>query len=59
MGISRLQPGEDVKEECSENRMRLGVHFPSDIEAGKILAKRLMEFFKKEPDLNFREWFSL
>jgi len=46
----------DFAEECSENRMRLGVHFPSDIEAGRLLAKELMKYYKDEGSSGFREW---
>lgn len=41
------------------NRMRGGLHFPSDIEAGKTLAKRIYKYYKKPKDLNFKEWINL
>lgn len=43
--------------EVAENRMKAGIHYPSDIMAGKLLAKKLLNFYKKSDDLNFAEWF--
>lgn len=41
------------------NRMKAGIHFPSDIEAGKLLARKLYKYFKKPTKLEFKEWFSI
>lgn len=44
-------------EEVAENRMKGGVHYPSDIWAGKVLAKELMKYYKEPQKLSFKEWF--
>ena len=46
----------DYAHEVSENRMKAGVHYPSDIMAGKILAKKLLAFYKDPKHLHFKEW---
>jgi len=45
-------------EEVAENRMKGGVHYPSDIRAGKVLAKELLNFYKEPKRLSFKEWFA-
>lgn len=46
----------DYAHEVAENRMKAGVHYPSDIMAGKMLAKKLLNFYKKSDSMNFAEW---
>ena len=43
-------------EEVAENRMKGGVHYPSDIRAGKLLAKELINYYKEPQKLHFKEW---
>lgn len=43
----------------SLNRMRAGVHYPSDIESGKLLARKLYKYYKKPKEFNFKEWMSI
>jgi membrane-associated phospholipid phosphatase len=38
--------------------MKGGVHYPSDIRAGKVLAKELLNFYKEPKRLSFKEWFA-
>ena len=45
-------------EEVAENRMKGGVHYPSDIRAGKVLAKELMKYYREPQKLSFKEWFT-
>jgi acid phosphatase (class A) len=50
----------DFAKECAENRMKLGVHFPSDIAAGKVLATELLKYYKDSNKiLGFKEWVQL
>jgi hypothetical protein len=48
----------NLAERVSENRMRAGVHFPSDIDGAKWLAKRVLPYYKKNKKLHFKEWFN-
>lgn len=41
----------------AEGRVKLGVHYPSDIAAGKLLAKKLMELYKGPSLSSFKEWY--
>lgn len=43
----------------SLNRMRGGVHYPSDIENGKLLARKLYKYYKKPTELDFKEWMTI
>jgi hypothetical protein len=47
----------DYADEVAENRMKAGVHYPSDIRAGKILASKLLNYYKDPNHLHFKEWF--
>ena len=48
----------DYADDVSENRMKGGVHYPSDIRAGKFLANALMKFYKPLNKMSFKEWFN-
>jgi hypothetical protein len=49
----------DLAEKIAVGRIKHGVHFPSDIEGGKILAKKLLNFYKPSAEgLSFKEFFS-
>lgn len=40
-------------------RIHKGVHYPSDMESGKVLAKKLMEYYRPPSDgISFKEFFS-
>ena len=40
----------------ANNRMRGGVHYPSDIKAAKLLVKKLIPLFIEPGKLHFKEW---
>lgn len=46
-----------LAEEISDGRIQMGVHFPSDIDGGKYLAKELVKYYKKTGDTTFKEFF--
>ncbi len=50
----------DLAEDISYNRVRGGMHYPSDIEAGKKLAEKVYPLIKvnviKKASTNFKEW---
>lgn len=48
----------DHAAEVAKNRMKAGVHYPSDVKAGKILAEKLYKYYKKPTKLDFKEWLS-
>jgi hypothetical protein len=48
----------DLAKQISNGRVQMGVHFPSDIEAGKLLAKKILPFYKASEELSFKEFFS-
>jgi hypothetical protein len=51
----------DFAEDCAMNRIRAGLHFFSDMDAGITLSKKLMTYYdpKESSSLSFSEWFSL
>ena len=49
----------DHAENVGKNRMRAGVHYPSDVKTGKLLAEKLYRYYKKPDNLDFKEWFNL
>jgi hypothetical protein len=48
---------DEIANRNADSRVELGVHFPSDVEAGRLLAKELMERFDKSqlPEKNLIE----
>lgn len=49
----------ELAEKTAVGRIKHGVHFPSDIEAGKLLAKKLIKYYKPPTDgMSFKEFFS-
>ena len=48
---------DEIANRNADSRVELGVHFPSDVEAGRVLAKELMERFDKNqlPEKNLIE----
>ena len=48
---------DEIANRNADSRVELGVHFPSDVEAGRVLAKELMERFDKDqlPEKNLIE----
>jgi len=48
---------DEIANRNADSRIELGVHFPSDVEAGRLLAKELMERFDKSqlPEKNLIE----
>lgn len=47
-----------LADRIAENRLNAGVHFPSDVTAGRILAEMILPYYKKNSKLHFKEWFS-
>jgi hypothetical protein len=47
-----------LADEISRGRLKFGVHFPSDMQAGKILAKKILPFYKTSEEFSFKEFFS-
>ena len=47
---------EKLAKQIAQNRINAGVHFPSDVEAGKLLAKKVFPYYKKSKKLHFKEW---
>ena len=48
---------DEIANRNADSRVELGVHFPSDVEAGRLLAKELMDRFDKSqlPEKNLIE----
>ena len=48
---------DEIANRNADSRVELGVHFPSDVEAGRLLAKELMNRFDKSqlPEKNLIE----
>jgi len=43
----------------SDGRIKKGVHYPSDVEGGKLLAKKLMKYYAPSSEgMSFKEFFS-
>lgn len=48
----------ELADQISLGRVQLGVHYPSDIEAGKLLAKKILPYYKSSDEFSFKEFFS-
>ena len=50
----------EFAKEIGENRIKGGIHFPSDVKAGELLAKKLYKLLKvnvRKENKSFKEWF--
>jgi len=55
---NKINELEKLAKRVAQNRINAGVHFPSDVEAGKLLAKKVFPYYKKSKKLHFKEWFN-